>query len=156
GSRPSVPRRRGHALNKMGAVEGLPNSPALGDASAEPGRHSRTAQPTRGGGTMPKIRRIQHAVLNVRDLETSIKFYTEALGMEAISDEPQRKAAFLTFGGEHHNIALFQWAKNTDPVNADHVGFNHLAFEVEGGDAELKALHDHFVAKGVKIDRMSD
>ena len=105
---------------------------------------------------MAKIRRLQHAVFNCRDVEASMKFYTEVLGMEVVSYEPHRKAAFLTFGGEHHNIALFQWAKNTDMVNADHVGFNHLALEVEGGDVELKALHDHFVAQRVKIDRLSD
>ena len=105
---------------------------------------------------MAKIRRIQHAVFNVRDVEVSMKWYVEVLGMEVVSYEPHRKAAFLTFGDEHHNIALFQWATNDARVEANHVGLNHLALEVEGGDAELKALHDHLKARGVQVDRLTD
>lgn len=105
---------------------------------------------------MAKIRRLQHAVFNCRDVEASVKFYTEALGMEVVSYNPERKMAFLSFGGEHHNIALFQWATNTDMVDPNHVGLNHLALEIEGGEEELKVLHDRLQARGVPIDRTTD
>ena len=105
---------------------------------------------------MAKIRRLQHAVLNCRDVEASKKFYAEILGMEVVSYNRERKMAFLSFGDEHHNIALFEWATNTDMVDPNHVGLNHLALEIEGGEEELKALHDHLKARGVQIDRTTD
>ena len=105
---------------------------------------------------MAKIRRLQHAVFNCRDVEASMKFYTEALGMEVVSYEPERKMAFLSFGGEHHNIALFQFPTEAARLEPNRVGLNHLALEVEGGEAELKALYARLQAQGVPIDRLTD
>jgi catechol 2,3-dioxygenase len=105
---------------------------------------------------MAKIRKLQHAVFNCRNVEASMKFYTEMLGMEVVSYNPERKMAFLSFGGEHHNIALFQWATNTAAVDPDHVGLNHLALEIEGGEDELKALYEHLKAHDVQVDRVTD
>ncbi len=105
---------------------------------------------------MAKIRRLQHAVFNCRDVEASVKFYTEILGMEVVSYNPERKMAFLSFGDEHHNIALFQFATNTAPVDPNHVGLNHLALEIEGGEDELKALYERLKAHDVRIDRLTD
>lgn len=105
---------------------------------------------------MAKIRRLQHAVFNCRDVEASMKFYTEALGLEVVSYDPERKMAFLSFGSEHHTVALFQWATDTRPVEPNRVGLNHLAFEIEGGEAELRELYGRLQARGVPIDRLSD
>jgi catechol 2,3-dioxygenase len=105
---------------------------------------------------MAKIRRLQHAVFNCRDVEASMKFYTEMLGMDVVSYNPERKMAFLSFGDEHHNIALFQWATNTAMVDPNHVGLNHLALEIEGGEDELKVLYEHLKAHGVPVDRTTD
>ena len=45
---------------------------------------------------MAKIRRLQHCVLNCRDVEASKRFYTEVLGMEVVSYNQERKMAFLS------------------------------------------------------------
>jgi len=105
---------------------------------------------------MAKIRRLQHAVLNCRDVEASKKFYAEILGMEVVSYDRERKMAFLSFGGEHHNIALFQFPSDTAMIEPNHLGLNHLALEIEGGEDELKALHDRLKAHDVRIDRLTD
>lgn len=105
---------------------------------------------------MAKIRRLQHAVLNCRDVEASMKFYAEILGMEVVSYDPQRKMAFLSFGAEHHNIALFQFPTDAAMIEPNHLGLNHLALEIEGGEDELRALYDRLQAHGVPIDRLTD
>lgn len=105
---------------------------------------------------MAKIRRLQHAVLNVRDVETSVKFYTENLGMEVVSYNRERKMAFLSFGTEHHDIALFQFPADTAPLEANHLGLNHLALEIEGGEEQLTELYARLKGHGARIDRLTD
>lgn len=105
---------------------------------------------------MAKIRRLQHAVFNCRDVEVSMKFYAEILGMEVVSYNPERKMAFLSFGTEHHEIALFQFPTDAAALEPNRLGLNHLALEIEGGEDQLKALYDHFTAHGVRIDRLTD
>jgi catechol-2,3-dioxygenase len=85
-----------------------------------------------------------------------VKFYTEALGMEVVSYDPERKMAFLSFGSEHHNIALFQISPAGGRPQPQQVGLNHLALEIEGGEEELRALHARLTGQGVRIDRLTD
>src|SRR5690349_21502716 len=47
---------------------------------------------------MAKINKVGHVVLNVSDLDTSLAFYTEALGMEVMTHNKERHMAFLSFG----------------------------------------------------------
>ena len=105
---------------------------------------------------MARIRRLQHAVFNCRDVEASMKFYTEALGMEVVSYNRDRKMAFLSFGTEHHDIALFQFPTESARLEPNRVGLNHLALEIEGGEDQLKELHARLQAHEVPIDRLTD
>ena len=82
---------------------------------------------------MAKINRLQHIVLNCRDVDASVNFYTEVLGMEVVSYNRERKMAFLSFGKEHHDIALFQFPDDAAMLEPNHLGLNHLALEIEGG-----------------------
>lgn len=47
-----------------------------------------------------------HVVLNVRDLQKSELFYREVLGMRVSGKNLRTKMCFLSFGREHHDIAL--------------------------------------------------
>jgi catechol 2,3-dioxygenase len=105
---------------------------------------------------MARIRRLQHAVLNCRDVEASMQFYTENLGMEVVSYTRERKMAFLSFGTEHHDIALFQFPAEATMLEPNHLGLNHLALEIEGGEDQLKELYARLKAHDVRIDRTTD
>jgi len=52
---------------------------------------------------------IGHVHLRVTDLERSVKFYHEKLGLEIMMHVPQMGAAFLSAGGYHHHIGLNTW-----------------------------------------------
>ena len=102
---------------------------------------------------MARVNKVGHVVLNVRDLDASIKFYTEGLGMELMAHNQERRNAFLSFGTQHHNIALF-----TAPEGAERgeLGLNHIAMQIEGGEAELGQIYGRLVNAGARIDRTTD
>ena len=79
--------------------------------------------------------RLLHTMLRVGNLERSIKFYTEILGMSLLrqKDYPDGKFtnAFLGYGDEKDNTALeltYNW--DTDHYDKGN-GFGHLAIEVD-------------------------
>ena len=56
-----------------------------------------------------KDHKVAHVVLAVADVARSKAFYRDVLGMEVTSDRPEHgPAAFLSFGTQHHDIALFR------------------------------------------------
>ncbi|MCK4705965.1 MAG: lactoylglutathione lyase [Gammaproteobacteria bacterium] len=79
--------------------------------------------------------RLLHTMLRVGDLDRSIKFYTEILGMTLLrqKDYPEGKftLAFLGYGNEQENTVL-ELTHNWDTSSYD-IGnaFGHLAIEVE-------------------------
>ena len=101
---------------------------------------------------MARINKVGHVVLNVKDVAASVKFYTEALGMEVMRRRDD-KAAFLSFGTQHHDIALF---KAPEDAEKGTLGLNHIAFQIAGGETELRQLYGRVVQHGGKIDRTTD
>ena len=57
-----------------------------------------------------------HIVLNVRDLKKSETFYRSILGMKISARNLQTKMTFLSYGREHHDLALTEL-----PRGAKHV-----------------------------------
>jgi catechol-2,3-dioxygenase len=102
---------------------------------------------------MAKINKVGHVVLNVRDLEASLAFYTAALGMELVTHNRERQMAFLSFGTQHHDIALCQ-----APEGAERgvIGINHIAMQIEGGAEELGQLYGRLLQAGAQIDRTTE
>ena len=92
------------------------------------------------------ITRLNHAVLYVRDVETSVRFYTEVLGFRRLeTGGNMRGAAFLQAGGSKndHDIGLFEIGSEAAPTRAgrDEVGLYHLAWEVDTLDELERMAH---------------
>ncbi|HXG52253.1 MAG TPA: VOC family protein [candidate division Zixibacteria bacterium] len=49
-----------------------------------------------------------HIVFNVRDLKRSERFYRAVLGMKVSARNRRTRMTFLSFGREHHDIALME------------------------------------------------
>lgn len=105
---------------------------------------------------MPKINKVAHIVLNCRDVEASVKFYTEILGMEIVNFDTNRPAAFLSFGTQHHDVALFPFQEAADYLEPSHLGLNHIALQIDGGEDQLQEFYGRLKEHNVSIDRTSD
>ena len=77
--------------------------------------------------------RLNHAVLFVSDLERSLRFWTEAFGMEVVARELRANAAFLRLprSGNHHDLGLFGIGAGAPPRARGTVGLYHLAWQVD-------------------------
>ena len=103
---------------------------------------------------MSGIKRVGHLVINVRDQQTSTKFYTEVLGFE-VSVNREGFGTFLTCGKIHHDLALFQAPVGALPVTEGQLGLNHFAVQVEDM-ADLQQAYDEFKVLDVKLDHNTD
>ena len=91
--------------------------------------------------------RLLHTMLRVGDLDRSIKFYTETLGMTLLrkKDYPEGKftLAFIGYGDEKSNTAI-ELTHNWDTESYE-IGnaFGHIAIEVDdvyAATAKIKSL----------------
>ena len=97
--------------------------------------------------------RLLHTMLRVGNLEQSIKFYTEILGMTLLRQKeyPDGKftLAFLAYGDEKDHTALeltYNW--DTDKYDPG-TGFGHLAIEVD----DVYKAAEKIRAQGGKVIR---
>jgi lactoylglutathione lyase len=97
--------------------------------------------------------RILHTMIRVGDLDRSIRFYTEVLGMKLLrrKDYPDGKftLAFVGYGDEAHHSVIeltYNWGVESYELGS---GFGHLALEV---DDVHKAAED-IRARGGRILR---
>lgn len=102
---------------------------------------------------MAKVNKVAHVVLSVRDVLTSVDFYTKALGLEVVDLKENHRAAFLSFGKQHHDIALFAAPEGAE---RGRVGLSHIAFQIEGGLSELKELKGRLEEMGATVSRTTD
>lgn len=98
-----------------------------------------------------QVRKIGHVVLNCRDVERSVKFYTEVLGFQISDVYPGEMVpggmVFLRCNTDHHGIGLVGSLDGPAP----NVELNHIAFEVGTLDEVLLAA-TRLRACGATID----
>ncbi|WP_037260666.1 VOC family protein [Roseivivax halodurans] len=103
----------------------------------------------------PPDMRIGHVHLRVSDLERSIAFYRDVLGL-TLMQRYGSKAAFLSAGGYHHHIGLNTWgSEGAPPAPTGHPGLFHTAF-LFPDRASLGAALKQAIAAGVEIEGAAD
>jgi lactoylglutathione lyase len=98
--------------------------------------------------------RLMHAMFRVADLDRSIAFYTEQLGMRVVERREHKKnqfsQAYLGFGDDPGRMQLelvFNWAREEPYTRGD--SFGHIAIEVTA----ITALCNRLAAAGVPMPR---
>ena len=102
---------------------------------------------------MPKIKRIDHIAIVVEDIDTSLKFWQDALGLdlEHIEEVPEQRSivAFLPTGESEVELVepttddsgIARYLSKRGP------GIHHICFEVE----EIEAALGELKGKGVRL-----
>src|SRR6266481_448646 len=81
---------------------------------------------------------VSHLAIGVRDMERSIRFYRDLLGLEVKFDEMQ------PVGGLSN---LYRNPEKGEPIKLDDVGISHFSWWVD----DINAMHDKLQKAGVKI-----
>ncbi len=112
---------------------------------------------------------ISHIAVCVRDMDKSLAFYRDILGMEVVFDQVQdtttgglphvykqarqtRRTVHLKFGQDNNNPRLVVTShpnedSDGNPIKLDQVGLSHYSFSVP----DTKALMAELTAKGVQL-----
>jgi len=96
-----------------------------------------------------------HVHLHVSDLERSIAFYRDVIGLEVMQLYGSQ-AAFLASGGYHHHLALNTWGtRGAGPAPKGHPGLYHTAF-LYPDRASLGAACRRVLEAGVALTGAAD
>jgi catechol-2,3-dioxygenase len=81
---------------------------------------------------MTAVRKLNHAVLYVRDARRAAAFYAEALGFQVVDEFGDGGAVFMRAAesDNHHDLGLFSLGAQAPPPQPGRVGLYHLAWEV--------------------------
>ena len=106
---------------------------------------------------IPRVKRVAHVVLYVRDPDSSARWYCEVLGMKVsatVSDGPYRGGIFLSFGEHDHDLALFHASSDGERGRE----FEHIGLEVDcGGNLDrLRRLYGWMLRHEVRISEILD
>lgn len=101
----------------------------------------------------PPPNRLLHTMLRIGDLQRSLKFYTEQLGMRVLRREDYPSGRFtLAFVGydDEHASAVLELTHNWDtPAYQQGSAFGHIALAV----TDIEATYARLEAGGVKMVR---
>ncbi len=90
-----------------------------------------------------------HTMVRVADIDASLRFYCEALGLEELSrkDYPAGRYTLVFLAAPGDESAQVELTHNWDPQSyAGGRNFGHLAYAVENIYATCQRLRDHGVA----------
>jgi catechol-2,3-dioxygenase len=101
---------------------------------------------------MSAVRRLNHAVLYVRDARRSAAFYEEAFGFEVLAEYGDGAAVFMRAAGteNHHDLGLFSLGAQAPPPQPGRVGLYHLAWQVDTIQ-DLAEMRTHLVQMGALV-----
>ncbi len=97
-----------------------------------------------------------HLVLYVRDLESSLRFYRDALRLEVTATLFKGRAAMLSGGRSHHEIMLIAIGEAPGPLQGKRLGLYHFAWKVGEDLASLRVIYHRLQEMGVTINGMAD
>jgi catechol 2,3-dioxygenase len=97
-----------------------------------------------------------HVVFYVRDLERSVKFYTEVVGLGLSGMIFNDRAALLSGGSTHHELLLIQVGEARGPVHGKRIGLYHVGWKIGDSIGELKALYNRLIELDYPVDGLSD
>lgn len=100
--------------------------------------------------------RLGHLVFYVKDLQRSLDFYTQVVGLQHIANTFNDKAAILTGGSTHHELLLIELGDAPGPLQGRRLGLYHVGWKMGESLEELKTVYQRVLDHDVELDGMSD
>jgi len=98
---------------------------------------------------MIEIQGIDHVALNVKDIDKSVEFYTNVIGLKVTEREPSKPGIeyFLDCGSSLVGIIQAQDLENAHPFAHEGLGANHFSFRLKAKDFDsfLQRLEENDV-----------
>lgn len=98
----------------------------------------------------PKPTRLGHLVLKVRDINASLAFYRDVVGLK-VSDWIDDRMVFMRCAEDHHDLGLLQ-VPDPEAEPAGNGSLEHFSYRVESV-AEIMQITEMLLARGIEIDR---
>jgi len=102
------------------------------------------------------VSELGHVVFYVRDLQTSLPFYTELAGLELQGRIFGGRGALLSGGRTHHELLLLQVGDAQGPLQGKRIGLYHTGWKIGDSLDALKEAYLRVTEAGVPIDGISD
>jgi catechol 2,3-dioxygenase len=101
------------------------------------------------------ISKVGHVVLRVADVDRSVEFYCDGLGLTEVArkDFGEGMMVFLSTGNTHHDLALVETASPSLEVGN---GLHHFAFKAGDSVEALAAARSHLQSQGIAVQGMLD
>ena len=103
-----------------------------------------------------QTRHLGHVVLYVRDLQRSLAFYRDLLGLRPLGETFKGRACMLTSGRTHHELLLLEVGDAPAPPAGRRLGLYHIGWCIGDDDAALAKAKAELEDAGVVIEGMSD
>lgn len=97
-----------------------------------------------------------HVVFYVRNLEASLRFYHETVGLKLNGKIFRDRAAVLTGGCTHHELLLIEVGEAPGPLTGKRIGLYHVGWKIGNSLDELRKMRDHLIEQGYEINGQSD
>lgn len=97
-----------------------------------------------------------HVVYYVRNLQASIRFYADALGLSLRGKIFNQRAALLSGGRTHHELLLIEVGDANGPLTGKRIGLYHVGWKVGDSLHQLRQCHQRLLTLGYEVSAMSD
>jgi catechol-2,3-dioxygenase len=105
-----------------------------------------------------QVEGVGHVVLKVTDVERSLGFYRDALGLKVVAraDFGAGPMVFLSAGQNHHDVALLEVGADAGRPERGDIGLLHVALKIGSDLDTLRAAKDELERHGAPIKYVVD